>query len=152
MLFSSPLALLPRTLIAWALLTSAVRAGEALQLLPGVPVVVSEAEPLAVRKAAEDLCRDLQEVLQKASPLVTKAPADGPAIVIGRSGEGIGLTGPEAHAILREGDQVRLVGTDLRGTIYAIYSFSEQFLDRPRGGSGPGGSRGRCRASTSRTI
>ncbi len=130
MLFSS-LPLLPRMLIAWALLTPAMLAGEALQLLPGVPVVVSEAEPLPVRKAAEDLCRDLQEVLQKASPLVSKAPADGPAIVIGRSGEGSDLTGPEAHAILREGDQVRLVGTDLRGTIYAIYSFSEHFLDRP---------------------
>lgn len=131
MIFSSPLALFPRTLIAWALLTSAVLASEALQLLPGVPVVVSEAEPLPVRKAAADLCRDLQEVLQKASPLVSKAPADGPAIVIGRSDEGSDLTGPEAHAILREGDQVRLVGTDLRGTIYAIYSFSEHFLDRP---------------------
>lgn len=131
MLFSSHLPLFPRTLIAWVLLTSALRAGEVLRLLPGVPVVVSEAEPLAVRKAAQDLCRDLQEVLQKASPLVSKAPADGPAIVIGRSDEGSGLTGPEAHAILREGDQVRLVGTDLRGTIYAIYSFSEHFLDRP---------------------
>lgn len=131
MLFSSPLALLPRMLIAWALLMPALRAGEALRLLPGVPVVVSEAEPLAVLKAAQDLCRDLHEVLQKASPFVSKTPADGPAIVIGRLGEGSGLTGPEAHAILREGDQVRLVGTDLRGTIYAIYSFSEHFLDRP---------------------
>jgi hypothetical protein len=130
MLFS-PLDPLSRTLIAWVLLAPAVLVGESLHLPPGVPVVVSEAEPLPVRKAAEDLCRDLHEVLQKASPIVSKAPADGPAIVIGGSDDSSGLTGPEAHAILREGDQVRIVGSDLRGTIYAIYSFSEHFLDRP---------------------
>lgn len=131
MFFFSPLDPLARTLIAWVLFAPAVLAGAPLLLPPGVPVVVGEGEALPVRKAAQDLCRDLQEVLQKASPLVSKAPADGPAIVIARSGETSDLTGPEAHAILREGDQVRLVGTDLRGTIYAIYSFSEQFLDRP---------------------
>jgi hypothetical protein len=105
---------------------------EATRLPPGVPVVVSASEPLPVQKAARDLCRDLEWVLKKASPLVSKAPADsGPAIIISSSNADGDVTGSEAHAILRQGEQVRLIGSDMRGVIYAIYSFSEHFLDMP---------------------
>lgn len=105
---------------------------EALRLPPGVPVVVDASEPPAVQKAAKDLCRDLEWVLKAPSQILSKVP-DGSteAIVISQASSDQGLSGPEAHAIVRDGQQVRLVGSDMRGVIYAIYSFSEQFLDMP---------------------
>jgi len=85
-----------------------------------------------VQKAAQDLCRALEWVLKKPSPLVSKAPADSsPAIIIAGVKAGDDVSGPEAHAIERHGRQVRLIGSDMRGVIYAIYSFSEHFLDMP---------------------
>lgn len=118
--------------IAWAILLSAGAAAEPLRLPPGVPVVVHESEPLPVQKAAQDLCRDLEWVLKKASPIVSKAPAaSSPAIIISSAASDSSLTGSEAHTILRQGEHVRLIGSDMRGVIYAIYSFSEHFLDIP---------------------
>lgn len=109
-----------------------VLAAEPLRFPPGVPVVVSTSEPLPVQKAARDLCRDLEWALKKPSPLVPKAPdAPSPAIIISSSKSGGDIAGPEAHAILLQGGQVRLTGSDMRGVIYAIYSFSEHFLDMP---------------------
>lgn len=118
--------------IAWAILLSAGAAAEPLRLPPGVPVVVHESEPLPVQKAAQDLCRDLEWVLKKASPIVSKAPAaSSPAIIISSAASDSSLAGSEAHTILRQGEHVRLIGSDMRGVIYAIYSFSEHFLDIP---------------------
>lgn len=103
-----------------------------LQLPPGVPVVVSAAEAAPVRRAAQDLCRDLAWVLRAPSPLLEKLPDNTrAAIVITSSAATAGISGDEAHAIILEGNQVRLSGTDMRGAIYAIYSFSERFLDMP---------------------
>ena len=106
---------------------------EVLRLAPGVPVVVEASQPLAVQKAAKDLCRDLEWVLKAPSKLLSQVP-DGnePAIVIAQATSAQGLSGPEAHTIVRDGQRVRLVGSDMRGVIYAIYSFSEQFLDIAR--------------------
>jgi hypothetical protein len=119
-------------LLAFGAICDRALAAEVLRLPPGVSVVLDESEPLPVRKAAEDLCRDLEWVLKAPSPLLPKLHADsGPAILISSTAAITGLTGPESHAILRHGSQVRLVGADMRGTIYAIYSFSEQFLDMP---------------------
>lgn len=120
------------SILAWVVMCSSGLTADILRLPPGVPVVVSASEPLSVQKAARDLCRDLEWVLKKSSPLVSKAPADsGPAIIISSSNADGDVTGPEAHAILRQGEQVRLIGSDTRGVIYAIYSFSERFLDMP---------------------
>lgn len=120
------------SVITWVGLADVKLSAEVLRLVPGVSVVVAEGEPLPVKKAAQDLCRDLEWVLQKASPLVSEAPADAsPAIVISSARADGGPTGVEAHAILRQGQQVKLLGADARGTIYAIYSFSERFLDMP---------------------
>jgi hypothetical protein len=119
-------------ILAFGAVDDPVLAAEVLRLPPGVAVVVDASEPLPVQKAAHDLCRDLEWVLKKASPLVCKAPADSsPAIIISSAASDSGLQGPEAHGILRQGEQVRLIGSDMRGTIYAIYSFSERFLDMP---------------------
>lgn len=105
---------------------------ESLRLPPGVPVVIEASAPLPVRKAAQDLCRDLGWVLRTPSPLLTSAPPEtSPALVIASGAADPDLQGPEAHAILQRGRQVRLLGSDMRGTLYAIYSFSEHFLDMP---------------------
>ncbi|TDU66469.1 glycosyl hydrolase family 115 (putative glucuronidase) [Prosthecobacter fusiformis] len=113
------------------MLDTSLTAG-ALRLPPGVPVIVDESEPLPVQKAAHDLCRDLEWVLKVPSPLMRKLPDNAsPAIVISSSVTEGGITGPESHAIIRRGSQVQLLGTDMRGTIYAIYSFCERFLDIP---------------------
>jgi len=125
-----PHAVLP--MLAWIVMGSTGLAADSLRLPPGVPVVLDASAPLPLRKAAQDLCRDLEWVLKVPSPLVSKAPGNAaPSIVISSTAADSGIAGAEAHAILRQGDQMRLVGTDVRGTIYAIYSFSEHFLDMP---------------------
>jgi hypothetical protein len=107
---------------------AALNATEPLQLRPRVPVVVDPAEPRPVLRAVEDLRRDLQWVLGSPSPRLDRLPADSatPAIVVTREG-----TGTEAHSISVSGNHIVLQGADMRGVIYAIYSFSDRFLDVP---------------------
>jgi hypothetical protein len=105
---------------------------DSLRLKPGIPVVLSASESLPVRRAARDLCRDLEWVLKMPSPLLETLPDKaGAAIVISSIEKDSSLSGQEAHAITVRGNQVLLHGTDMRGAIYAIYSFSEHFLDMP---------------------
>jgi hypothetical protein len=125
-----------RLLVGAVIFSAGLASGKAegsLRLPPGVPVVLAPSEPLSVKRAAEDLCRDLEWVLQSPSLLLSSPPAPStPAIVISSNASANdGLDGPEAHAILRQGNQVRLIGSDPRGAIYAVYSFSERFLDMP---------------------
>ncbi len=119
---------------AWTVagLCGTALAADSLRLNRGIPVVVSPSESLPVRRAAEDLCRDLGWVLQGPSPLVEMLPEGaGPAIVISSTAKETSVTGGEAHSITVRGDQVLLQGANMRGAIYAIYSFSEHFLDMP---------------------
>lgn len=113
-------------------------AAEAVRLKPGVPIMVRSGEAGPVLRAVEDLQRDLKKVLGSDSPRLDSVPADpnAAAIVIagpasGGKKAGDASTGPEAHAIEVRGQQVILRGADVRGTIYAIYSFSDRFLDIP---------------------
>jgi hypothetical protein len=106
-------------------------AEEPLRLLPGVPVVVAASEPPQVKRAAQDLCRDLGWVLETPSPLFEEPPKSGPAIVISSQPNLGHSSGAEAHRIAVQGNQVWLQGGDARGAIYAIYSFSDEFLDVP---------------------
>ncbi len=112
---------------------------ESLRLRPGVPVVVDPLEPAPVLRAAEDLRRDLERVLGVPSPRLDRLPSgtNAAAIVIACGGAATAalrdpsLTGAEAHAVFVRGGHVVLQGADLRGTIYAVYSFSDRFLDVP---------------------
>lgn len=114
-------------LILFALATALATAAP-LHLRPGVAVVVDPAEPGPVLRAADDLRRDLQRVLDAPSPRLERVPEEDttPAIVVRREGGGT-----EAHAIVVSGQRVVLQGADTRGMIYAIYSFSDRFLDVP---------------------
>ncbi len=120
---------------------SATTAG--VNLLPGVPLLVPPGTPSSVRMAVADLQRDLAKVLGQPSPVVEnlKELHGRAAIVILTDGatqpawHEAAVTGREAHGIhLREieGQEcVVLEGADLRGAIYAIYSFSDEFLNIP---------------------
>lgn len=116
------------TILVWTTLGVSGWTADIVRLLPGVPVVVADSEPLAVRKAAQDLCRDLEWVLQVPSPLLSKQPTSGETAILISSAGDSRIRGPESHMISGEDDQVHLVGADMRGAIYATYSFSERFL------------------------
>ncbi|MEO5714888.1 MAG: glycosyl hydrolase 115 family protein [Luteolibacter sp.] len=112
-------------------------------LSPGVPLLVLSGTPTSVKMAVADLQRDLEKVLGIPSPIV-EDPEElrgRPGIVILVDGptkpswHDAAVTGREAHGIHpREIDGqncVVLEGTDPRGAIYAIYSFSDEFLNIP---------------------
>ncbi len=112
-------------------------------LAPGVPILVPQGTPASVRLAVADLQRDLAKVLGQPSPVIedVKELHDRSAIVILTDGSTnpawheSAIAGREAHGIhLRVIDgqtSVVLEGSDPRGAIYAIYSFSDEFLGVP---------------------
>jgi hypothetical protein len=112
-------------------------------LEPGVPILVDPAEPGPVHRAVKDLQRDLESVLGVPSPVIHSLPKEAhrSAIVISGTGAAAAhlrdasLRGLEAHLVtVKETDGVQhvvLQGTDMRGTIYAIYEFSKEFLNIP---------------------
>lgn len=139
------LILLRMSMFIWFLAPSAssnAATGDA-HLSPGVPVLVLPGTPTSVKMAVADLQRDLEKVLGQPSPIVedTKELHGHSAIVILIDGStniawhDTAITGREAHGIhVREIDGqscVVLEGVDPRGAIYAIYSFSDEFLGVP---------------------
>ena len=97
------------------------------RLSPGVPIIVAAGESEPVRRAVRDLQRDLKNVLGAESPVAAEAPAGAAIVIAGRS-PGLGR---EAHAVFARDGKVVLQGADVRGTIYAIYTFSERYLGVP---------------------
>lgn len=92
-----------------------------------------------VRKAAEDLQSDLTKVFGAAPRIVTDAADAGPlTIMIGEESEipanmrPAGAAAPESFSISVQktagGHAVVLSGPDMRGTMYAIYQFSQDYL------------------------
>jgi len=97
----------------------------ALVLKPGVPVLVEDREPAALKKAAANLAADLGKVLGKPSRVVAAAPAAGPTIRVAVDRT---IQGNEVLEIRAVPGGVLLTGSDLRGAIYAVYEFSQRFL------------------------
>jgi hypothetical protein len=107
-----------------------------------VTIVESSKEPGAVERATEDLRSDFTKVFGQAPRQVTSLNEAGPvAILIAgrmRVPAGIGCattsdTEAFAFSIVRTGgakprEVVCLTGADMRGTIYAIYQFSQSYL------------------------
>ena len=108
----------------------------------GAPILVAADAPLPVRLAIKNLQRDLKSVLGVASPLVNRADQMvglSGLVIVGPETKWAGasdvrnsrITGWEAHGIfvreLNGTPQVVLQGADLRGTLYALYPFSEKF-------------------------
>src|SRR5579875_2017282 len=116
---------------------------QTLQLGRDTAIWVSPDALVPVRRAAEDLASDLEKVLgNKPAILQSEEDAARAAIVIGEAASlpaGIkpaGLTAAESFSLsvvrARMGGKphsvVRLAGADMRGTIYAIYEFSQEYL------------------------
>ena len=101
-----------------------------------VRIVVGADEPQAVKTAANDLASDCAKVFGM-KPRVETAADSGAAsatIVIGEAGNlpenerPLGVHDPESFSIAARGHEIVLAGADMRGTIYAIYEFSQEFL------------------------
>ncbi len=123
-----------------------VSKGKSVTLQPGIPVLVVGKLSGPEQIAINHLLRDLEKVLGKSSPLfmgadVSKA-GGAPAIVIltGREQAGewqrdLRLSTPESHGMrlvkTAAGPRLVLEGGDMRGLIYAIYSFTEECLGVP---------------------
>jgi Ni/Co efflux regulator RcnB len=107
-----------------------------------VTLVESAGEPGPVHRATEDLRNDFTKVFGRAPRIVEKLENAGPtAILIAQNGDvpdGIDCTkatGTEAFAFsatvgpgLTRRRVICLTGSDMRGTIYAIYEFSQRIL------------------------
>jgi len=85
--------------------------------------ITSQSRP--VHRAANDLAADIEAVLG-VRPTFGSAPSQqaGLRIDISTSGEG----DPETFTLRRRGQAITLDGADMRGTIFAIYQFSQDYL------------------------
>lgn len=132
--------------LAWgAPLTSRQKPSAAPVVLDSsVTILVDPAEPAPVLTAAEDLASDLGKVFGKKPSIVESVTKTGPiTIVIGSKTEPVvalhpaPLTQAESFSISTETARwnrrnptrvVLLSGADMRGTMYAVYQFSQEFI------------------------
>lgn len=106
-------------------------------------ILLSENSPGPLQKATEDLRSDFAKVFGKKPRIVSKTELAGPAtIVIGSINdlpEAVrpeALSGAESFSISvanpnwnsRKSHAIVLAGADMRGTIYAVYEFSQKYL------------------------
>lgn len=104
-------------------------------------IVVPASAPAPVHLAANTLARDFGKTMRWI-PDVDSVAASTPEtvnIMIADAADGAipvgaglrGIDGFESHSIYADGNNIWLAGSDMRGTIYAIYTFSEKFLGVP---------------------
>ena len=112
-------------------------------LNPNFTILESPHELEPIQQAAADLASDFQKVMGKAPRILTRREDAGPVtILIARQTEvpesmrTVSLTSPESFSISVHTEHwnghstkvILLAGADMRGTIYAIYEFSQQYL------------------------
>jgi hypothetical protein len=116
--------------------------GDSVPINSDVSILVGSEEPGPVEEAAEDLQSDFEKVFGSKPRIVHRmADAGGTAILIGEKAKlpealrPVGLTERESFSIsVASGGKseppkiVLLAGADMRGTIYAIYEFSQKYL------------------------
>lgn len=100
-----------------------------------VRIVVDADEPQAVKTAANDLANDCAKVFgvkprveEQASGVADTTIVIGEAEKLPAEERPSGLHDPESFSIAVKGRAVVLSGADMRGTIYAIYEFSQEYL------------------------
>src|SRR6266536_5853599 len=96
-------------------------------------IVIDSREPGPLKKAAADLASDMRKVFGKEVRLAgTPAEAGKTAIIIAlKYNVPAGVTRPSGREELHIRalkNAVLLTGSDIRGAIYAVYDFSQQFL------------------------
>lgn len=99
----------------------------------GTALVIDSREPGPLRKAASDLAADFEKVFGRRPRIVESPGAPGGSVVwiaLERSlpPRAARPSGWEKLHIQAVGNTVVLTGSDVRGAIYAVYQFSQQFL------------------------
>ncbi len=115
--------------------------GSRLVLTGDTPWVISEEQCEAVQRALDDVRTDWYKVFGRVPVVVGELPGDygGPAVYLGQTGKWRdamlqGAPGGVESFVLRvqrdpEGrDVLMATGSDMRGSIYAVYAFSEEIL------------------------
>ncbi len=116
----------------------------AMTLTSETVILIDKTEEAPVRRAVLDLVRDMKKVFAvapKVVSVITGAEKNRPLIVISSNGlstkafRQAGVTGFESHlvttAFAGSRNAIVLQGADVRGAIYAIYTFSEKILGIP---------------------
>ncbi|MEO6817816.1 MAG: glycosyl hydrolase 115 family protein, partial [Edaphobacter sp.] len=120
---------------------SAARSGS-ITIGPEVTILLDPSEPAPIQQATEDVASDFEKVFGTKPKIVTRPEDAGTAtIMIGEQSQlpeamrPSGLTAPESFSISMhkaswnaKTSVVVLAGADMRGTIYAIYQFSQEYL------------------------
>jgi hypothetical protein len=109
-----------------------------------VAILMDKAEDAPVKRAVQDLVRDMKKVFGKEPKVISfvaEAGKNAPLIVVTCKGVSTksfrnpGISQFESHLVttgkVGTHKAVILQGADMRGTIYAIYTFSEKFLGIP---------------------
>ena len=119
------------------------RGTNSIALNASVTILENADTPGPIQKSAEDLASDLEKVLGKKPRIVTDRSQAGPlTILIGEQSQipeamrNPALTAPESFSIsVTRADSgskptqvILLTGPDMRGTMYAVYEFSQEFL------------------------
>lgn len=106
-----------------------------LELKSGFTIYVNDTTSVPIKNSIDILQRDIEKVLGKKAHIVTKIDdleglenaliivhGDSPDLALPK------LTGYERHKLYPHKGNLVIQGADLRGTLYAIYTFSEKFL------------------------
>ena len=97
-------------------------------------IVVGADEPGPVHLAAEDLASDFGKIFGMKPKIADQPPGKGVTVLIGQAAQlpetmrPENVTDAESFSIAVKKDTLVLAGADMRGTIYAIYQFSQQYL------------------------
>lgn len=113
-------------------------------VIDGITPILIASDEAPVRKAAEDLASDIEKVTGKRPEVIAATKKAGKtAILIGEPSKlseqlrPTGLAAPESFSISvhqentdssNPGIRIVLSGADMRGTIYAVYQFSQEYL------------------------
>jgi len=106
----------------------------ALTLDARVTIVVGADEPGPVHLAANDLANDFEKVFGTKPKIADRAGDSGATVLIGEAAKlpedrrPANLGDPESFSIAVSGKDLVLSGADMRGTLYAIYQFSQEYL------------------------
>ncbi len=105
--------------------------GPGLMVNSRTAIVVETQARGPVRVAAEDLASDMSKVFGAKPKIVSSVEAAGDTpIVVHEGTDGLRPAESFSISVTQEGGKkvLRLEGADMRGTIYAIYQFSQEFL------------------------
>ncbi|MBN2281095.1 MAG: glycosyl hydrolase 115 family protein [Candidatus Marinimicrobia bacterium] len=111
---------------------------EKVVLNPGFQIFINDTSSVPIQKSLAILQRDIKQVLGKEAVISTDFSSidtiENALIIINGGSDAMGLdilTGFERHHLFTKQQNLVLQGSDVRGTIFAMMTFSEKVLDIP---------------------